>query len=86
MAREAYRCRELSDMVWSDLKPAAEGMGIGHRRLMHDLADVGEDIYIRHAVGGRVWENYLDKGWDLCRPGKPRDFSLPPTTACLYRI
>jgi hypothetical protein len=86
VARESYRCRELSDMVWSDLKPVADGMGAGHRRLLHDLADVGEDIYIRHAVDSRVWKNYLDKGWELCRPGKPRDFSLPPTAACLYRI
>jgi len=86
VAREAYRCRELSDMVWSYLKPAAEGMGAGHRRLLHDLADTGEDIYIRYAAGGRVWEIYLDRGWDLCRPGRPRDFSLPPTAACLYRI
>lgn len=86
VAREAYRCRELSDMVWPYLKPAAENMKAGHRRLLHDLADIGEDIYIRHTAGGQVWERYLDKGWDLCRPGRSRDFFLPPTARCLYQI
>lgn len=86
VVREAYRCRELSDMVWLCLKPAAEDMKAGHRQLLHNLADIGEDIYIRHVASGLVWERYLDKGWDLCMPGRFRDVSLPPTARCLYQI
>ena len=85
VARAAYRCKELSDMVFLNLKPATEEMGAGHGALMGRLADIGEDIYVREAARGTVWENYLNKAWEFCRRRETRDFALPPTARSLLQ-
>ncbi|KJS01645.1 MAG: hypothetical protein VR68_04585 [Peptococcaceae bacterium BRH_c4a] len=86
VVREAYRCRELSDMVVVHLKPAMEAMKSGHSALMGRMADIGEDIYVRQAACGAVWENYLIKIWNSCRRKETRDLFLPPTARCLFQI
>ena len=85
VVREAYRCRELSDMVWLYLRPAAESMKAGHRQLLHNLADIGEDIYVRHIAGGQVWKRYLDTGWDLSVPAGPGISPFPPQPTAFIR-
>lgn len=86
VAREAFRCRELSDLAWVFLEQAAADLTVGHRYLLHQLADVGEDVYIRHVSCGTVWEYYLDGAWEFCRPRVAREYSLPPTARSLFQV
>ena len=86
VAHEAFHTRELSDLVWLEIKEYAKNLSIMERHFLFKLVDVAEDIFVYATAKDTIWREYMLKTWKHYFPKQQNKLTTPPSLNALFEI